>query len=391
MFSKIDKDIAKTGISILLDEPFYGHLFSHLGRKIQPSEGVSLMVAGRQPILVVDPDFWDSLDEPIKYGYVKHQLLHLALGHPFRRKDFQHQHVFDIAADLVVNQYIAERHLPGKAITLGSHPLFVKWEKGMDVGYYYHKILEGQKQKDKNSPELPPPNDSHLRQHNNWQSFDELDAAQQRVMEDSLQNNIVQSAERTEEKLQGSIPGNLLRLIKEFKKGKNKKLDWRRVLRLFVGTGNKTFVKNTIRRPSKRYGSTPGTQIKKKQRLLVAIDTSGSVGPEEIQLFFNEINRIHRQGAVIHIVEADAEIQQTYFYNGQVPKEVKGTGGTDFNPVINYANRIFKPNAIIYFTDGMGLVPEIVPAVPMLWLFSSEGIKYSNSDWNKFPGIKIKM
>jgi len=61
------------------------------------------------------------------------------------------------------------------------------------------------------------------------------------------------------------------------------------VLRLFAESSAKTQIKNTIRRPSKRYGTTPGILVRNKQKILVAVDTSGSIRGNELDLFFKEI------------------------------------------------------------------------------------------------------
>ncbi len=393
MSQKVLEDITKTGIRLLLEEPFFGHIFSGMLRETEiKTDSISISVLEKRPTLSINPTFWDELlDGNEKVGYIKHQLLHLALKHPFKREEYLHKHIFDLASDLVVNQYINPIHLPMDAITLEKYPKLKKLAKGKDVGFYYRKILEINDQNDPSDHPLPDENNRQLKQHQDWNSFAQSNRMEQRMMESALEDALVQAAERTDEKLQGALPGSLLRLIQEKLNGNQKQVDWRRVLRLFLGSGKTTYLKNTIRRPSKRYGTTPGIQVKNRQKVLVAIDTSGSITLEEVASFFKEMNHIYKQGSEILVVECDAQIQRTYSFKNQIPLEIKGGGGTNFTPVIQYANTQFKPDLLVYFTDGFGAEPEELPRCPILWLISDDGIKEEDATWNLLPGRKIKM
>jgi predicted metal-dependent peptidase len=392
MHPETQASITKTGIRLLLEEPFYGHLFSGLLRKVDPSaESISLTISEGQASLLVNPDYWTGLaDNHEQYGLLKHQLLHLALKHPFRRADFPHRHIFDIAADLVVNQYIQPQHLPEDAITLERYPPLAKAERGKDVGYYYQKLLEISEQKEQPSP-LPDPDNDQLRQHRAWNAFGQQPRMERLLTESALEDALVRAAERSDDKLQGFLPGSLYRLIRERMASAKKQVDWRRVLRLFLGTGRRTYVKNTIRRPSKRYGTAPGTSIRQRQKILVALDTSGSVSPKEIAAFFGEMKHLQRQGAEILVAECDAAIQRTYPLGSLPPLEVKGGGGTDFTPVIRYANEQYRPDAVVYFTDGFAPPPEVRCYRPLLWLISPEGIPSRGEAWQALPGRKVRM
>ena len=132
-------------------------------------------------------------------------------------------------------------------------------------------------------------------------------------------------------------------------------------------------MKNTIGRPPKRYGTSPGLKIQKRQKILVAIDTSASVNADLQAQFFGEILHIWRQGAQVYIVECDVEIQQQYEYLGKTPTITKGEGGTSFDAPIMFANSVYLPDAIIYFTDGKGNVPTVKSRFPILWVVVNGG------------------
>ena len=56
--------------------------------------------------------------------------------------------------------------------------------------------------------------------------------------------------------------------------------------------------------------------------------------------------------------------------------EIKGGGGTDFRPVFEYIKKKnYKPNAILYFTDGCGDYPES-SNIDTLWILDGEPPEY---------------
>ena len=105
---------------------------------------VALM--NRQSIkLIVNENFWNSLNDENRYGLIKHEMLHIVLKHLFLMKSFPNKKLFNIAADIVVNQYIERKQLPDGGILLENFayllPMYnIDLEKDKDVGYYYHQL-----------------------------------------------------------------------------------------------------------------------------------------------------------------------------------------------------------------------------------------------------------
>jgi predicted metal-dependent peptidase len=91
------------------------------------------------------------------------------------------------------------------------------------------------------------------------------------------------------------------------------------------------------------------------------------------------------------VVECDAKIQQQYNYNGVTPTMVRGGGGTDFNAPLKYANEIFHPDGVIYFTDGIAATPSVVPRFQLLWVITKEGITADSEEFKRLPGRKAKL
>jgi predicted metal-dependent peptidase len=219
--------------------------------------------------------------------------------------------------------------------------------------------------------------------------MDKLSSAERKMMEAMINESILNSVQRIKSSQYGTLPAGLQQYIDLLVESLKPNVNWRRVLRLFTASSSRTQLKNTIRRPSKRYGTTPGIKIQRKQKLLIAVDTSGSVNDDELKEFFGELYHIWKQGAEIYVVECDTAIHNHYFYNGRPPSVVSGRGGTDFNAPLTYANEIYMPDAIVYFTDGYAAEPHVVSRKPILWMITGQGI--GEEEWEFLPGRKVKM
>jgi predicted metal-dependent peptidase len=403
------EQVSKTTIQLILKEPFYGHFFTGLIREVTTT--LPTMAVGITPNkmvkLYINPTFWTETltTAAFQYGVLKHEILHIVLKHITQGNKFANKRIFNIAADIVVNQYIDRGQLPEGAILIEQFaPLKLKLNQ--DVGYYYDKLVEKWRNITDNSENkdnelegfdkwlsdlMSQPNEQ-LDKHTLWEKELEKMTASERGIIDSLINDVLNNAvKRIGDKGIGKLPVSLKEYIDNLMASLAPSIDWRRTLRLFAGSSMRSYLKNTIRRPSKRYGTTPGIKIKNRQKLLVAIDTSGSINNDDLKAFFSELHHIWKEKAEICVVECDTHIHHTYMYKGLPSNEIHGRGGTDFNAPIEYANNTYLADAIIYFTDGFGPAPVIKNRKPILWLISSTGIELNDAIWNTLPGRIVKM
>lgn len=138
-------------------------------------------------------------------------------------------------------------------------------------------------------------------------------------------------------------------------------LNWKAILKKYVGAIAADKVKTRMRfnrRQPQRFDLS-GTRESKTLKIVVAIDTSGSVSDNEIEQIFSEIFAIiARRSFELTVIECDEEIQRVYQLKSpkDLPNRVEGRGGTSFTPVIEYINerRYFRDALLIYFTDGYG-------------------------------------
>lgn len=151
-------------------------------------------------------------------------------------------------------------------------------------------------------------------------------------------------------------------------------LDWIRVLRRYVG--QHVVVQPDFTRPPRRFpelvGIVPGRRRRgARPSIMAAIDTSGSITDELLELINAELARLAGAYQVM-VVECDARIQRVYPY--RPIRSVHGRGGTDLRPPFEPAFlRKHRPDVLIFFTDGDGPAPAKPPRMPVLWCLTGHG------------------
>ena len=378
--------LSKISKTILFKEPFYG-LFL-IGLKKNFTDDVPTAAVGRNGIntsLYVNPDFFKSLDDDKKYGLIKHELLHIAFGHMTMRDIFQDKKLFNIAADLEINQYIDEYQLPEGGITMDSFPeLSLPYRAGTKEYYKLLKQAQDQGKSESLQNLLDSQDGNSPYDHNTWEEFDELPESTQRLIEKQIDHQINTVAE-TLEKSSGNIPGEIKSILKRIRHVEPPKFDWRGYLRRFVGNSNIVYTKKTRKKINKRFPGNPAIKVKTRSHILVGIDTSASVNNNELKEFMAELYHISKTGNQITIAQCDTVLNSVEKFNPKKDLNIKGRGGTDFQPVIDHYNEKGYYTTLIYFTDGEASSPNNCPK-NTLWVHSS--ISQINES---LPGRCIKI
>lgn len=355
--------------------------------------GLSLGVnSNKIPKLAINPVYWENElpTIPQRVGAIKHEVLHLILGHPLRGKDFPQIRLFHLAADLVVNQYLSAAQLPTDAITLSQLPeLDLPPFRSLD--FYYRELADAWNKTLRRGQIICPALSKRMGEgtgaipeHVLWpELLTQLSAAEQKVFETAVYQLVQNAWQRVDSSGQGKLPRELRIALNPIIHPAPSTQDWRRILRLFVGAGQRTFLQNTLRKPSRRYGINPGLRIRNKHKLLVAVDTSASIADEALQAFFQEIQHLWRLGTEILIVECDTQVNNVYLYRGSMPAVVSGRGDTHFDAALEYANIQANADAVVYFTDGLGNAPLVQCRKPLLWTI------IGNASVEQLPGRKI--
>lgn len=200
------------------------------------------------------------------------------------------------------------------------------------------------------------------------QGKDPTQAAQERAGKQQEWKTAIAAA-----KAQGTLPGALERIFNDLLKPE---VDWTEIIRGFfarkVGSGandwrraDRRWIGHDIFFPA-RSGNGAGTVV-------VAIDTSGSIGQLELDHFFAEMRGIidDVRPREIVLIWCDAAIggvdivTETQDLGGLKPK---GGGGTSFLPPFQWVeDNNIKPDALVYLTDLCGPFPPSPPAYPVCW------------------------
>jgi predicted metal-dependent peptidase len=326
---------------------------------------------GRRIGLLVNPGWFLGLAARTRVGALRHEVLHLLFGHPFRTDLGPVDLVtYGTAADLVVNQYTGRWPLPADARRhpWGSPPIAVS--STLDAGY---RLLLAQRFAGETTAfEVWHSDHRYWRAEPGGQNLVPGDVVDAGVGFDGLVGEGVGALGG--DALWGLEPGVRSLVLGAVERHRSA-LDWRRVLRGFAASSRRTEVVHTLARRSRRYGTFPGIRIRRRHRLAVAIDTSGSVSADTLRMLFREVAAIHRGGSEVVVVECDARVQRAWVFTGAPPEEVHGRGGTAFEPVMVWLHGADpgRFDGLVYLTDGDGPPPETRPPCPVLWVLTPEG------------------
>lgn len=176
----------------------------------------------------------------------------------------------------------------------------------------------------------------------------------------------------------GSMPAGMIELIKKAAEGK---IDFRSALRGFRATILSQKRRLTRMRPSRRFGfEQMGSRYDFTTHLLVAIDTSCSVGSEELGRYFRIITSFFKYGIQeIDVLMFDADVQGKPFTLKETKKnlqefKVQGRGGTNFQAPVDYVKEHPDYDGLIIITDGYAPTPEVPPHLKakLLWVIDNE-------------------
>ena len=176
-------------------------------------------------------------------------------------------------------------------------------------------------------------------------------------------------------KRQGDLPKDLQFVVPEYF---SHKVDWREMLYRYIASYAKSSY--SFIPPNMKYlyrGIYLPSLSSDLLRIIVAVDTSGSVDETLLGTFLGEVNSVMQSypNYEIDLITADAKVQshKVFLPGESLTYEVSGGGGTDFRPVFEYIdNYIDYPTLLLYFTDGMGTFPQMLPGYDVLWVMPED-------------------
>lgn len=323
-------------------------------------------------------------------GLVLHENLHISLRHLLHNIDLfnEDRRLANMAADYVVNDII---------MSIKDTNL-VKLPEGGCYDPKYHNMSMREvyrllKQEQEESGGGGGQDESEGGGGGGYQ-FDEHDTGGNMTPEQAKEmEGRIDRALREGALLAGRLGIDLPRHITEILKPK---VDWREVLREFVASSTKGKDEYTWRRFNRRLLPNdiymPTVENETIGEVVVAIDTSGSIGQEQINEFAGELVSICESVSpeAVRVLWWDTRVHgeqmftDNYSAIGEMLKPLGG-GGTEVGCVAKYLNKQkIKAECVIVFTDGY--VENDVKwdiSVPTLWMITDA------HNWTPPTGKKV--
>lgn len=171
----------------------------------------------------------------------------------------------------------------------------------------------------------------------------------------------------------GDIPGNISEQVAALLEST---VDWVSVMRFFGKAIRTSKKKSTWRKANWKFGNgTPGFKRKWKSKIVVAVDTSGSVSTRNLQKFAAEILMLQRTGNEITVIDFDTKVHREYKIRKKSDFDSRfvGRGGTRIQSVIDYIDeKKRQPSGLIVLTDMEG-GPVTKPPYPVLFCITEDG------------------
>lgn len=417
MFKSCDSDfnIERHLIPFLQEVPFFAEISRHIRKRATrdiPTAAVAYDPKSDEITLFYNPDFFETLSNWEIRNVLTHEFYHLIFGHLSARRQTPPK-MWNVATDLAINSIIIDnahkrrgstsnvdddRPLPKGCLIPGQWPfmpdgreLSADEKAGSEVAaliasfptmqaseFYFHKLQEVA-QKNKKGKGQPggsgmpgEPGESEaedwLDSFDDHSAWDELSEEARAYIEGKVKS-IVEKAVRVADSSStgwGSIPADLQA---DIRRSVSNIINWRSVLRQFVGNLVRGARTTSIKKINRRYPYIhPGIKRGYVAKLLIARDESGSVYDEMLADFFGELSALTKK-VEIDFLPFDcycSEADITRWAKGTVPvkatKRTKG-GGTDFNApteIFNDPKNRGRWDGMLIMTDGMA--PQPIPS-----------------------------
>jgi predicted metal-dependent peptidase len=391
MASKLDVEtkLAAARTRLILDKPFLGALVLRLPlREASPSWCRSVATDARH--FYYNRGYIDRLSVEQTQFVLSHEALHCALSH-FARRGHRVQRRWDLACDFAINPLLVRDGLrpPPEAAILDLYEGMTAEEiypclddsldnetldqhiyggdeggqggqRGGAQGQQTHGGQAG------SAPEEPRGEDAEEGE----PVAQPLSAREREDLERQWGQYVAAAANRAEQA--GRLSGVMARLVDD---RLQPQLPWRSLLAQYFFQNARSDY--NYMRPSRREGESILPSLRSSQcELVIALDTSGSIGQEDLALFVAEINAIKGTLPVrTTLLACDAELAQDAPWTFEPweefspPGSLVGGGGTSFRPVFEWIeSEHLRPDVLLYFTDALGEFPDDPPSFPVLWL-----------------------
>lgn len=411
--NKILKDIPKRNLNaapgeydfnylvseLFLSEPFLGYILSTLSRREDwtvPTAYVGVDVRRKQIMFGYNPEFLRSLKSNDERKYVfKHELYHVILKHVTSRRvmDKKNHPLWNIATDLCINGGIlTEKNAPELCLLPGVAPknckdpnlsaLIQSFPKNESSDFYYAALKSYADSINKTGDGVADicisigadGEGSTMDGHGDWNDIPE---EIRELIEERLKGNMHNAYRKARTEGWGSVPAEIQEVITKMF---SNQVDWKSVLRNFIGSCRSAQRESTIKKVNKKAPYVfPGIKRKTIAKLVFFIDQSGSMSDEDVQRSFAAAFECSNE-TEIECFNFDTEVDENshqIWKRGMDQTWMRTrSGGTDFDAVARFVNSPQNKNkwtGVVICTDGYA--PEMggIYGAKVLWLITPEG------------------
>jgi len=357
---ELQRKVAKAKSLLILDHPFFGTGCSK--RPIIYTDTVPTAAMSGTGQMYMNPEWCAPLTVRQLMFLLAHEALHYMLCHSLRR-GARNPRAWNIAADKVINDTLIDAGV-GDFIDGG---VTLDGARNMAAEELYDED-DGNK--------IGPPDEPYGIGDDIGDPVDEngqpLDDATIHQLEAQAKIDAIQATKAA--KAVGKLPGSIERLIDQLV---NVTTPWHDILERYMSSKIKDGY--SWQRPNRRFIARniyiPGTDYTPKMgELVIAVDMSGSIGQDEINMFNGHINRILETCnpelvTVLYFDTAIADVEEFTADDMPISIQAKGGGGTSFKPVFDWIDlRDREPECVVFLTDGYGDQSTFSSSHDTVWL-----------------------
>lgn len=368
---------------LLMRETFFAGLSRQIDKQATtaiPTAGVRVNPDTGYFELKYNPAFFESLTDDQRTGVLIHEFYHLVFEHVTgrlpdelagvmsgnpTREQAQLFKLWNIAADLSINCLIGRDNLPEMCCFPGVGP-FEGLPSGQTAEWYFEKLKamkdESQAQGDGEGGEggqgdFDPDSVGQFDDHGAW--GEEASQEVQEIAKQRLQESVKKAAqEASQANSWGSVSSEIRKDILE---RITPRVDWRKVLRYFCKTSQRSERRSTPKRLNRRYAYIhPGRRVKRTANIAISIDQSGSVSDSMLAAFYSELNKLSDL-ATFTVIPFDDKVFEDKVYTWKKGEtrnwERVLCGGTNFDAPTAYVNKHGFDGHIV-LTDLMAPKPK---------------------------------
>jgi len=392
--------LAAARTRLIMERPFLGALVMHL--PLKPGGDWCTTTGTDAQAFYFNPAFIENLNLAQTQFVLAHEAMHCAMGPPHRR-NHRVKRRWDVACDHAVNLILIEegmkpplhgiladqnfmtlsaeeiyplipedtpeesfdQHLFDSDDEAGASPDESQRQDNPDAGESGGQGLEGQSEAEEKEG-----SGSQASQKPN-----ELSSSEREELAEQWKNRLAAAAQAARQA--GKLSQSMMRWVDGLLAPS---LPWRALLARFFAVNQRDDY--SWRRPSRREGDALLPRLSSEGiEVVAAIDTSGSIGDDELRQFVSELDALKGQvRARVTLLACDNHIAENAPWEFEpwdtmeLPAGIAGGGGTDFRPVfdwVEHENR--SPNMLVYFTDAEGDFPKTPPNYPVIWLVKGKG------------------